>query len=280
MKAVSVIALATVVLACGCGTSRYRVLMSGIGSGSGGESGRKFRLFPCCKNADGTYARASASDCRFVAQEAAKYPDVFSDDGEVVRIRALLMKNYSDGHGGKTSFKSNSMSGPVALWNVLSAFTICTLPFFSEDEHAYRIALEFESDKFEELGVQPRCYDFVGYNQQTVSLVPLLGWCFPYGKPDDTEFYRCSMDVAEENDVRNFEVFWRAAVARAATELRKAGREIEFRQREAERRAKAKNAETSQKPVAVEPTTASPVPEPARSAGESAPAISMEEIPL
>ncbi len=258
-------------LMCGCGTSRYRVLMSGIGAGSGGEAVRRFRLIPCLKNADGTYSNASASDCRFVAQESAKYSDVFSDDGDVVRIRALRVKNYSDNQGGKLSVKDNSMVGPVALWNVLSAFSLCTLPFFSDKEYAYRIVLGFESDKFAELGVQPRQYDFVGYNQQTFSLAPPLGWFFPYGKPDDTGFYRCYMNYVEESDARNLEVFWCAAVARAATELRKTSREIEFRRREAERRTKVKT---------VEPTPVHQVSEPVLPAEVPSATILMEEIPL
>jgi len=262
-------------LACGCASSRYRIMMSGLDSAPDGPVRQKFSLFPCEKNDDGTFDRLNAKTCKIIKQEAAKYPDVFSDDGEVVRIRLHYANVYKDAAGKEVSEKLLSGDGVIGAWNALSLVTICTLPMISENEIAYRISLEFESAKLQELGVGGRSYDFIGRMQSIHSLIPFLGWCFSYTKPSDTPFYRKGTECVLEYRDENRAVLWQAAVARAAVELRKASREIDQRLSDLERKKKA-----AEPPKRVEKASRTPsVPAAPKSSPKPA-VISAEDIPL
>lgn len=262
-------------LVCGCSTSRYRIVMSGLGSEPNGVVNQKFCLFPCEKNEDGTFRRVSDDEYKIVRKEAAKYPDIFSDDGEVVRVRWLYAYNYKDGNYSKDL----TFEGPVAAWNLLAAFSICTLPMFSETEFAYRVILEFESKRLQQLEVAGRSYDFVGYDQHNISLVPLVGWLFPYPAPSDTPFYRRGFSYMQENARENRAVGWQAIVARAAVELRRASQEIDVRLRDAERRKKSADAkkDVTHQPVSPHKVPAAPVKPQLPSKAET---ITLEDIPL
>lgn len=208
----------------GCGTYRYRVTTRFVPSSPTTKNRYCLRL---------TNRNLADTDHEFIRRHASRYPSVFSPDGIPVDLRLMNVNKFNNG----TAW----MDYPLTVSGFFAAFTLFTLPGEVDTVSARRVEY-CVSDGGAKVAEKE---DFGEHDEHVLSLVPFLGWLFPFGSPEDTVYYRTSFwdgQILESKE--NREVMWRFVVDMMAEKLVQLETELEVKRKGIEReREKEKSAQ-------------------------------------
>lgn len=200
----------------GCGTYRYRVTTRFVPSSPTTKNRYCLRL---------TNRNLADTDHEFIRRHALRYPSVFSPDGIPVDLRLMNVNKFNNG----TAW----MDYPLTVSGFFAAFTLFTLPGEVDTLSARQVEYCVSDGEAKVAGEE----DFGEHDEHVLSLVPFLGWLFPFGSPEDTVYYRTSFwdgQILESKE--NREVMWRFVVDMMAVKLVRLEKELEAKRVEIERK--------------------------------------------